>query len=307
MCKTNLSSIVNALTGRIPFEDLKVNGNGVFGLLNDLRGCLLNGGQVALVARQFERFRDELCTRESPYQSRFRVLANECIASLEYLHDEPPAYHGAWSNGPIPRRSMQIPGMMNMATRRYLRWLGTQLEGTGAIVDLGCWMGAASCAVLEGLMSNPNIADQRVHAIDAFQWMPWMGRQTVTGPKVQNLAKGDSFLPVLLQSCAVWSDRLVIQQSALPALKAKAAGVSETTWNGEKIELLLVDVSGERATWQAVWDTFSTALVPRRSIVVVQQYGLLRSHAIRRFFRGLKATGSLHSPVGPLQSFLYVG
>src|SRR5687767_642346 len=64
----------------------------------------------------------------------------------------------------------------------------------GAIVDLGCWLGATSIALAQGIASRAPAADpqkEKVLAFDTFVWDDWMPAHIPFGL----YQPGESFLP----------------------------------------------------------------------------------------------------------------
>lgn len=87
------------------------------------------------------------------------------------------------------------PGMITAAERSfYSRCAASMAAEAGCVVDLGCWMGATTAALAEGLSSAATPNDQNlIHAYDLFTWHPWMD---VYGGLVFGVyEEGESFLP----------------------------------------------------------------------------------------------------------------
>lgn len=55
----------------------------------------------------------------------------------------------------------QIPGMISNNERKFLYFYGNKIfSGIGKIVDLGCWLGATTVALTEGLKNGEKIREK---------------------------------------------------------------------------------------------------------------------------------------------------
>jgi hypothetical protein len=127
----------------------------------------------------------------------------------------------------------RIPGMTKMTERAYFKWHAQEeVTGTGAIVDLGCWLGSTTAAMAMGLSANrrPSAKDTTIHAYDCFIWDPRLGFHsppTRFGP----YNEGDSFRAEFEHVVRRWRNRITVHEGDL----------LQESWTGEPIELLLVD------------------------------------------------------------------
>ena len=60
-----------------------------------------------------------------------------------------------------------IPTMLTPRELNYLRWLASSLPGEGRIVELGCFLGGSTAALLDGRRANAGLSDP-VLTYDAF-------------------------------------------------------------------------------------------------------------------------------------------
>jgi hypothetical protein len=131
------------------------------------------------------------------------------------------------------RERLRIPGMTSMTERAYFKWHAQEeVTGSGAIVDLGTWLGSTTAAMAMGLSANPRPAAKKtvIHAYDQFLWDPrfdYHSPPTRFGP----YAEGDSFRPEFEHVVARWRDRIAVHEGDL----------LKETWTDGSIELLLVD------------------------------------------------------------------
>lgn len=172
-----------------------------------------------------------------------------------------------------PWRSVELtppaaPGMLTDEERRYYRWLGRFYDGSGEIVELGCWLGCSTVEILRGLMDNPNFVGRRLHVFDAFVWDSYM-----TAWYDASLEPGMSFRPVFDRFTASVSEFLTVEACAI----APAAGLSPLRWRGGPITLCWVDCGKSRAMNEAWFEALAPFFVPDRTLVVMQDWGAHRS------------------------------
>lgn len=169
--------------------------------------------------------------------------------------------------GERPPRS----GFLGMTTPEEQSWLyryaKRDYRGEGEIVDLGCWLGAASIAIAQGLSDLPDDDERRlrarVHAYDQFLWEGWMEGSVAGTSLAGRLREGESFLPLFAEQTADWRETIVPHPGDL-----------HTQGWGERrpIEILFNDASKSWGLANAIWRDFYPALVPGRSLVVEQDF-----------------------------------
>ena len=111
-------------------------------------------------------------------------------------------------------RSQSNKEELGMTTRQEQHWLRTYAaqtyRGKGAIVDLGCFLGASTIALAQGLTLNSKARRVPIHAYDLFIWdecyEAWRKRKQIEVA----LAPGDSFLPEFLRRTRKWRDQIVV-------------------------------------------------------------------------------------------------
>lgn len=148
-------------------------------------------------------------------------------------------------------------------------WLKRQIAtggGDGAIVELGCWLGAATLALAEGLAERPNQAAgaRRIDVYDRFRFDD-QGHVVAPSSTSVRYEEGASFRGHFDRRTAPAADLLEVHEG----------DVAVAEWDPARpIDLLFNDLSKTWDTWMAVRRTFYRALVPG-SLVVEQDF----SHA----------------------------
>ena len=153
-----------------------------------------------------------------------------------------------------------------MTTRHEQHWLRTyaarEYQGIGAIVDLGCFFGATTIALAEGLSLNSAARQKAIHAYDLFIWDEdfevWARGREVEG----QFSSGESFLPDFLKRTAPWRDFIVVHKEDL----------MEAQWRNGPIEFLLVDAMKTPETASAIVRRFFSHLIPGNSFVAQQDF-----------------------------------
>lgn len=157
-----------------------------------------------------------------------------------------------------------VRSMITPAEREHLyEAAAKRYTGTGAIIDLGTWLGGSTAAMAAGLAANrsPEARRQQVHAFDRFEMNAYM-KKTYSYPELADIPVGGSFLQVFERNMAPWASRIVAHPGDLTAYK----------WTGGPIELMHVDIMKNWALTNAVLRTFFTELIPGRSIILHQDY-----------------------------------
>lgn len=157
-----------------------------------------------------------------------------------------------------------LPGMTSLTERAYFAWHAREIfAGRGEIVDLGAWFGSTTATLASGLAENHRLAARRrsVHAYDRFVWEDWMSDYdglAAFGPYVP----GDSFLAEFERVVAPWRDRIEVHASDLEA----------EVWNGDPIEVLLVDAMKSWSLAEHITATFFGALIAGTGYVIHQDF-----------------------------------
>jgi hypothetical protein len=152
-----------------------------------------------------------------------------------------------------------VPTMLTPEEEQLYHWLGRQVAGDGAVVDLGAYAGGSAARLLSGLALSGRGC--RVHSYDRFRssrafWSRYMPNEPLPD------ADDADLIPVVRRHLAPWADRLVLH----------VGDIGEERWTGGPIEILSVDAAKGSAMADHIAAEFFPALVPGRSIVVQQDY-----------------------------------
>ena len=161
------------------------------------------------------------------------------------------------------KRSKQMFGMTSRHEQHWLRTYAAETyRGIGAIVDLGCFLGATSISLAEGLALNSTPGQKQIHAYDLFTWDERF-ELWAKGKEVEGCFTVDgNFLPEFLRRTEKWRDCIVVHEEDL----------TQAQWQGSPIEFLLVDAMKAPETASAILRGFFSHLLPGRSYVAHQDF-----------------------------------
>jgi len=161
------------------------------------------------------------------------------------------------------KRNKQAFGMTSRHEQHWLRTYAAETyRGIGAIVDLGCFFGATTISLAEGLLLNSRARQKQIHAYDLFSWdevyEAWAKGKEVEGL----LTVGDSFLPEFLRRTQKWRDYIVVHEEDL----------RHARWEWGPIEFLFIDAMKSRELAGAIATNFFPHLVASKSYVAHQDF-----------------------------------
>lgn len=142
--------------------------------------------------------------------------------------------------------------------------------GAGAIVDLGCWLGASTIAFAKGLQENDRVElrNHKIHAFDLFRWDVSMN--LFVQDASLKFAQGESFLNAYLQQIEPWQDQVQVYEGDL----------REFPWTAGAIEFLFIDAMKSWDLANGIIQKYFGSLIPGRSIVYHQDYAFFGSYWI---------------------------
>jgi hypothetical protein len=156
--------------------------------------------------------------------------------------------------------------MTSRFERDYLQDYAARVySGSGAIVDLGCWVGSLTIPLLIGLERNPvgSRPGVDVHAYDLFRWADWMKPWQLFNSS-EPLKAGDTFLPEFI--------RRVEPYDKQKRLLIHAGDLRRLGWCGRPIEMLVLDVMKSWDLANCVVQDFFPHLIPGQSYVFHQDF-----------------------------------
>jgi hypothetical protein len=189
-------------------------------------------------------------------------------AAFEWLLPPETRKYGvldAWACRFRPGKREWFSGMTSMSEQAYCEWYTSQLfTGRGEIVELGCWLGSLTRAMVHGLRRNRYSADgKKIQSYDLFSWHHSFAEALrLTQFANATFQDGDDFHHLYLESIKDVQDRVVSRKADLCSEK----------WNGGNIEFLVVDAMKYEALVRNIQKNFFPALMPRTGILMHQDF-----------------------------------
>ncbi|MDX8412785.1 MAG: hypothetical protein R8J85_01730 [Mariprofundales bacterium] len=165
-----------------------------------------------------------------------------------------------------------IPTMLTQDEKRYYHYITNFYSGTGAVVEIGPWIGSSTYNILGGLSQNPAFtSDKRLYVYDDFVWRSsWMDKWLV-GTGIAPLANGASFLPLFSEMMARYANRL-----QATAMKLMDAGDNDHVpwfkWDRGLVELCFIDCGRALAMNETWYRTLEPYFIPDQTIIVMQDW-----------------------------------
>jgi hypothetical protein len=154
-----------------------------------------------------------------------------------------------------------------MTSRQEQQWLRTyaarNYRGNGAIVDLGCFLGATTIALAEGLTLNRTTTkSKQIHVYDLFTWNEGYEKWS-KGTELEGVfSPGGTFLPEFLKRTQKWRYCIVVHEENL----------RRAHWEHGPIEFLFIDAMKSPEVATAIASEFFPHLVPAKSYVAHQDF-----------------------------------
>ena len=130
----------------------------------------------------------------------------------------------------VYRQGVGLVGMTTPSEQLWFKKIAKEYAiRSGAIVDLGSWMGSTAIPLAQGLREGATEeTPKRVQAIDRYVWEEWM--RPFSSELHCDYIPGDSFLPEARK-------RFLAEGNIIPI----QADLATYQWGGEEISILLID------------------------------------------------------------------
>jgi len=153
----------------------------------------------------------------------------------------------------VSNKVLSHPAMLGLEERVLPSFLAkATARHPGAIVELGCYLGGSTVALLDGLNKAGTLSAKRgpyVHSYDLFVANDYMLDHTL---RSSGIKAGESFEHVYREILGDWA----------PLVEVHAGDIREEVWSGDPIKLLYVDILWSWETNQHVFEQFYRAMVP---------------------------------------------
>jgi hypothetical protein len=153
----------------------------------------------------------------------------------------------------VSARVANHPAMLGAEERVLPSYLAKQCASSdGAVVELGCYLGGSTVALLDGFNQARSLdasRDPHIHAYDLFVANDYMVNHTLQSSGIK---AGESFEHVYRKALGDWANHVEVH----------AGDIRNEVWPGEPIKLLYVDILWSWETNQHVFNQFYRAMVP---------------------------------------------
>ena len=158
----------------------------------------------------------------------------------------------------LPRDVRGVPGMLTRHEKRLFYYLARYgYAGQGAILDLGTFLGGSAICFAAGLRAQ-GIERRVIHSYDVFK--------VGSGASERYFPEGT---PPETSTRPLFEEHL---RDYLDLIEIHEGDVLKETWGKEPIEILFVDIAKSHLTWDHLLTTFFPALIPGRSLIILQDY-----------------------------------
>lgn len=175
-----------------------------------------------------------------------------------------------WSSMSIPETA--TPGMLTDAEKRYYRYITRFVEGSGAVVEVGTWLGMSTFYLASSLKENPRFSG-KLHCFDDFVWRASSMTKWVDGLDVSVPKNYDSFQPLFEHYLNVAG-----LTEMVAATRMKVAdyfgneSVDPLKWDAGPIEMCVVDCGRTLEVNEGWYAKLAPSFISGRTLVVMQDW-----------------------------------
>ncbi|MGE5342891.1 MAG: class I SAM-dependent methyltransferase [Candidatus Omnitrophota bacterium] len=161
-----------------------------------------------------------------------------------------------------------IPTMLTPEEIQYLYWLGRSWNGSGRVMEIGCWLGGSTFCLASGMRDSGHDATKRLKVLDNFIWRPFMAERAALP-----LQPGESFEPYFLKNMAGFENIIDTRACALP----DDPGSHENIFTGflndsDTLDILFIDGAKSWPGMRYLLKTLNRYFVPGQTLLVCQDY-----------------------------------
>ena len=156
-------------------------------------------------------------------------------------------------------------GATTIEEQAWCRWFAAEIfTGAGALVELGPWLGSLTLSYCEGLVRNPRARMRRKLAFvyDLFEWSAIFEEWSRGTPHAGRLKPGQSFEDALRSLLDEYARFLTVVR----------ADLTNTTWGGAPLELLINDAAKSLGIADNIFRSFVPAMIPGKSYLAHQDF-----------------------------------
>lgn len=154
-----------------------------------------------------------------------------------------------------------IPSMEGKESISFLYEIAKELQGDGAVVECGSWLGGSIAPVAQALAEmNSQI---EIHCYD--RWEADEIEVAKAADQGVSITKGQDTLPIFRENI----------EDIYPHIVPHKIDLLEASWPNQPISLFIDDASKDPRVFQSVMNTFGPHFVPNEAIIVLMDYQFL--------------------------------
>lgn len=160
--------------------------------------------------------------------------------------------------------------MTSTEVHDYLRKLGTEWTGKGLVMELGCWLGASSYPLIQGLVKAGY--DKPFWAFD--KW--WANEEQIPKALQQGvtLTKGQNTMEIYLENILPIYKNVITVRGEMPA--------ALTSYTGGSIEILILDAPKRNPVFKDCMNYLLPYCIPGVTIIGLLDYHFWLQHTGKR-------------------------
>jgi uncharacterized protein YbaR (Trm112 family) len=158
---------------------------------------------------------------------------------------------------PLSEKLKNFPAMLGEEEKKLPAWMSVKAAAmTGTMVELGCYLGGSTMALLEGALNSSATKKEGklIHSYDLFTANAFMVEHSLRDHGVN---EGESFLHVYKK----------LMNDYECHIECHAGNILEQSWKGEPINLLYVDILWDWNINQHVFNNFYSSLRPGSTLI----------------------------------------
>ncbi|TQV65672.1 hypothetical protein [Aliiroseovarius halocynthiae] len=160
----------------------------------------------------------------------------------------------------VLEQAKKVPTMLAPEEQQFYAWATSEwMQGDGAVVDLGCFAGGSTARLAAGHQraGHPGL----IHAYDRFHASELTKNQILYAQGIAPF-DGEEILDLTIDLLTPWTERIALYPG----------NIEDQVWEDGAIEVLAMDASKTIPTMDQMAHMFFPSLIPRRSLVIQQDY-----------------------------------
>ena len=153
-----------------------------------------------------------------------------------------------------------VPTMLTLEEKKMLNWIARYyVNGVGAVVDLGAFLGGSTVQLANGLSNNINKKNLQLHSYDRFEFTEEYKEKWLYERGVDKF-EGTDVLFLVEDMLKDYKD----------VVNFRKGDFVKEKWDDGPIEVLFVDIAKTWELTDVITNEFFTNLIPGKSIVIQQ-------------------------------------